>query len=79
MDLVEEYWQEPSQEGETGEMIFDKFMLRNRKFFEGPMDEAEEEEDSEEFEEKLAEIWQQYKDMHESLIIKIVQESDLSV
>ena len=50
MDLVEDFWEGPEDGGESGEVIFNKFMENNRKFFEGDQEEEEEEEDEFEFE-----------------------------
>lgn len=79
LDLAEDYWEEPGDDGQTGETHFKGFMQKHRKFFEGTFDEGEEEEDEDEFEDRLAELWQEYKAMHENLLIKMVSESDLSV
>ena len=48
MDLVEEFWEGAEEGGESGEDMFNKFMESNRKFFEGP-----EIEDDDEYEEKF--------------------------
>ena len=56
LDLVEDFWEGPEDGGESGEIIFNKFMEDNRKFFEGPED--EEEEDEFEFEQKLQDVWE---------------------